>query len=295
MTAATSSPTPGVGHDYTKLLAETVDLSGGSLSVRITLPTAPARAVTLPFAFTYESNSVSLQNYSPGQATWAIPRNFFGNGPWANTLPQLSAVIQGYTAPHQTNVCYSSTAYTLQDTTGSKHALGVSAYLVNPSGTVDPSCPSTGWTTYLSGGDDFLQATISGIGANGNALYSSYGAGVGSVQVADASGTVYNFANSAGISGVWNCGPYPVISGGSIVNSISHALPSSIEDRNGNTITFSSPCGGESGASFSVSDTVGRIALSFTLQGGGALPREPIHFLCRRNWRRQSILSHSQQ
>lgn len=257
VTGSTSTPTPGIGHDYTKLLAETVDPASGSVSLRIKVPVPSGRGLTLPFAFSYDSNSLTLQQVSPGQVSWSYNENLFAWGPWSNTLPQLSANLQEYRIPNTLNACFSSIGYLFQDPSGARHALGLSAILSNPN--TSPACARTSWSNYLTGGDDFVKATISGIGAQGNSNYTRLGAGVGTVQVADASGTVYFFG-----TGDWNCDQGQAVSGPQITQPLSFAMPSKIEDRNGNVITISQPCGG---STFSISDTTGRPALNFTTSG----------------------------
>jgi hypothetical protein len=210
VTASTSTPTPGVGHDYVKLLSETVDPATGSLSLRLGVPAPTSRGLALPFAFSYDSNSLTLQQAGPGLVAWSYSKGLFNWGPWSNTLPQLTANLQQYLIPNTSNACYSSLGYLFQDPSGSRHALRMSAILSNPS--VDTACPQTFWSnTYFSGGDDFVSAVINGIGTQGDALYTTYGAGVGAVQVADAHGTVYTFANPQ--TGNWNCFPGQAVSG----------------------------------------------------------------------------------
>jgi RHS repeat-associated protein len=262
ITGSTITPIPGVGRDYTNLMAETVDPASGSVSLRISLPVPLARGLAIPFAFTYNSNSVALQQGAPGSPAWNYSQSMFGVGPWSNTLPQLSAVIQGYSKPGTMDTCYSSTGYTFQDSNGVAHPLGLSAYLVNPNININPSCGSTNWTNYFSGGDDYVQAILLGVSGTGSILYPSYGAGVGVVQVADASGTVYTFGNTT--NNYWDCSDQPAVSGPQIVNPIAYALPSTIEDRNGNIITLSNPCA--SGSPLTISDTTGRTALTFNTQ-----------------------------
>jgi RHS repeat-associated protein len=53
----TSTPVPGAGHDYIKLLSETVNPANGALSIRVQAPIPPDRGFTLPyFLFQYDSN-----------------------------------------------------------------------------------------------------------------------------------------------------------------------------------------------------------------------------------------------
>jgi hypothetical protein len=50
-----ATPIPGAGHDYIKMLSETVQPSNGQLSIRIDVPTLPGRGITIPFAYLYNS------------------------------------------------------------------------------------------------------------------------------------------------------------------------------------------------------------------------------------------------
>ena len=72
-----STPVPGSGHDYIKLLNETVDPSTGSVSLRIDVPTTGSRGLTLPFRFTYDSGGET--NYIR-RGGWG--QNYLQNGGW---------------------------------------------------------------------------------------------------------------------------------------------------------------------------------------------------------------------
>lgn len=65
----TSTPIPGAGHDYIKMINETVNPANGSVSVRISVPVPQSRGFTLPFAFAYDSDGVlHLDGYGAGEA-----------------------------------------------------------------------------------------------------------------------------------------------------------------------------------------------------------------------------------
>lgn len=249
---STATPTAGTGRDYIQQLQETVDPASGSLSVRIGVPVPPARGLTLPFAFSYDSNSNSLSLSSPGHLQWAYNKSLFAYGPWSNTLPVLTSALVQWRDPatHDQYPCYASTGYMFQDPSGARHSLGLSGIL--NSGQAQ-SCATSTWTNSLTGGDDFLKATLSGFVTNLNA-----GPGEGEVRIAQANGTVYDFNNSTGAA-AWGCSGTSILS-----NTFATAMPKTIEDTNGNVIAISSPC---AGTSFSISDTTGRTALSFTAAG----------------------------
>ncbi len=51
VTDDTSTPVPGVGHDYIGMVSETVNPANGSVSLRIGVPVPPGRGLKLPFSF----------------------------------------------------------------------------------------------------------------------------------------------------------------------------------------------------------------------------------------------------
>jgi hypothetical protein len=59
VTDSTSTPIPGVGHDYIKMLSETVNPANGSVSLRIGVPMPTGRKLAIPFSFAYDSNGAS--------------------------------------------------------------------------------------------------------------------------------------------------------------------------------------------------------------------------------------------
>jgi hypothetical protein len=58
VTNTTSTPIPGAGHDYIKMLSETVNPAGGSVSLRLGVPTPEGRKMSIPFSFNYDSGGV---------------------------------------------------------------------------------------------------------------------------------------------------------------------------------------------------------------------------------------------
>lgn len=215
VTNATSTPTPGVGHDYIHLLSETVDPVNGGVSLRIAIPQPPARGLNLPFAFTYDSNSSGLQPKPsvPNVLVWGYQQNVFAAGPWSNTLPQLTAQLQAYYDQPSRTACFSTTGYVFSDPSGGRHALGLSAILSNQNANADPACHHRFdyglWQNSLSGGDDFLKAVLNGTPTSGYSDLSNAGSGAGEVRVADASGAVYIFNNRPPqqLPPSWRCGP----------------------------------------------------------------------------------------
>src|SRR5271155_2824826 len=88
----TSTPIEGAGHNYIKMLSETVNPANGSLSIRIQDPTAKARGITLPFSFNYDSNGVNhiggaFQPYPQSDLT------SISQGGWPYELPLMQGLI----------------------------------------------------------------------------------------------------------------------------------------------------------------------------------------------------------
>jgi hypothetical protein len=197
----TSTPVEGAGHDYIKMMSETVDPGSGSVSVRIQAPTAKGRGITLPFSFAYNSNGVVHLNPGVGGIGWASD-NSVSSSLWSTTStgPQL-----------QTITCNFVSYYVFQDASGSRHNLGMGS-----AGWAQGAAPPyLCGTSVTGGGDQRYVATLLSSGSDGNTNPG--------VKVSDADGTVYSFATSGSSNGGNQGG------GG--------ALPSSIEDRNGNIIT----------------------------------------------------------
>src|ERR1700728_947538 len=237
----TSTPIPGAGHDYIKMLSETVNPANGSVSIRIQTPTPPGRGISLPFSFAYDSNGAQhLASTGTGLSEWWDNYAYLSQGGWSYSMPMLSNVrVTASIGGQPPKECFYWMDYVFQDATGGRHSLGV-AYVygnseMNPCAGAEPS-PSQ----KLTGGDDYYQAALSGTASP--------------AVIADSAGTVYTF-RSATAQGH-----------GDPNNAAStSALPTSIEDRNGNQIMVADNGSG----SFTVTDSVGRPLLSSSGFGGG--------------------------
>jgi RHS repeat-associated protein len=222
----TSTPVEGSGHDYIKMLSETVDPGSGSVSVRIQTPMAKGRGITLPFSFAYDSNGVEHVNPGTGGVGWQSNYSVLAQGGWTYTLPAISSSQWSTTTTGQQNqniTCTFVSYYTFRDSSGGRHNLNNLGSAGFQNGGEDgPLCgtPSTG------GGDQRYLGTL--LTSNGDGSVDP------AVTVSDEDGTVYNFASSGPNNG---------------------ALPSSIEDRNGNIITAGT------GSVVTYYDTVGRPAI----------------------------------
>jgi len=172
VTNSTSTPIPGAGHDYIKMLSETVNPANGSVSVRIQTPTPSGRGISLPFAFAYDSNGaahIATEIWGKGVIpVWNDNSAYLSQAGWSYSVPLLSnvnVVIQ-VNPPH---VCSYFKDYVFQDATGGRHSLKIADIATpGPCGNVVPTPKQV-----VNGGDDYYRATLD-------------------TTIADSAGTVYN-------------------------------------------------------------------------------------------------------
>jgi RHS repeat-associated protein len=228
-------PTAGVGHDYVKMLNETVNPSNGAVSIRISVPVPSSRGFTLPFAFGYDSNAALHLG-----STMSDNSGILAKSGWSYVLPALffqqhviQYVPQGGGGQ---STCYYYNDYVFQDPSGTTHNLGLAVF--QPNNTVNctylPGQQSKYGPTVLTGSDPWVQAV-----SPGWVVGKPYPA----VTVTDASGTVYYFSNTSPGNGAGGWA----------------SLPDSIEDRNGNMIKLSGNT-----SPVSIPDTAGRTAILIT-------------------------------
>lgn len=209
VTDTQSTPIEGAGHDYIKMLSETVNPSNGSLSLRIEVPMPKGRGISLPFAFTYNSNGIlhlePVENL-PGYSEWWDDR-CSALGGWGTTLPGLcshywSFQVTNPNNPSQQYWCFATSDYMFTDASGGRHALGIGTEYSSQSGL----CPGG---SRGQGGDDQVRASLSN--NYPDPIYNPQAPKECPTTVYTPDGTIYSFPCSG--------------------------APSSIEDRNGNLIT----------------------------------------------------------
>jgi RHS repeat-associated protein len=228
VTNSTSTPIPGAGHDYIKMLSESVSPANGSVSLRLSAPVPRGRRLTLPFGIVYDSNGV----HSPGASNSVTPSgdvdwiadtdSFLHLGGWGYSVPYFTAVNASLPAnAPQTGRCSYIAGYIFHDSNGGRHPL----LIANQPNSKETACKGLSQTT--GGGDGVYLGAIGGAG----------------LRVTDWDGTVYNFSISP------NGNDY---------------VPGSaeIEDRNGNEISIAYSLTAAHPASFVVTDTLGRQLLS---------------------------------
>jgi RHS repeat-associated protein len=253
VTGETETPMAGTGRDYIHSLNETVDPATGALNLSISVPVAPGRNLTLPFAFSYSSNSAWHMEPLPtlGTATphWEIGIAQLGG--WSFTIPSLSRQQQvSYpppSNPSNSTGCSITTSYVFTDPSGGRHAFGighVDNFETSVNG-VDYTCAISSLPN-AAGDGQYQAALVGGVTSNLNPNPDTDG----TPKIVDADGTVYNFGSP------WGCGKD---TSGSFQN---YGLPVSIEDRNGNLVNISTTYGMNStclGSGFSAMNALGTI------------------------------------
>jgi RHS repeat-associated protein len=244
----TAAPVPGAGHDYIHLLSETVNPANGTLSLNINLPVPKSRGLTLPFALTY--NSGAAGHPIPG-AGYAYGAGGAGSAGWWNTLPTLQSTYQTIDFPPNTpdigsppQPCYFQYNYVFNGPDGAGHNLGLAAMSpppFQPNGfCYDMGSGYVSYNTFNYGGDSQIFATFTQICAQSGGSQTTTGSNCWNatppVVVFDKAGSVYTF--------------YPLGTG---------VHPKTIEDRNGNILTFQT---GGSYGDLTVTDTSGRQVIS---------------------------------
>jgi RHS repeat-associated protein len=237
VTNNTSTPIPGAGHDYIKMLAETVNPANGALSLRINLQPPLGRQLNLPFFVSHDSNGVhfpSTNTSASPSLTWHTSFSDISQGGWSYTLPLASSIqISRQGVGRNPPTCSIETGYVFQDPTGGRHALGIAAV------ELIQGCPSS----RLSGGDDLFRAALT---ASSN------------LTVAGADGSVFALGGLAAFGGTGICT-------GGVSGTATTCLPAFIEDRNGNKLTITAGKNAQGALDlgiFTVSDTLGRTAVS---------------------------------
>jgi hypothetical protein len=92
----TQTPLPQNGHDYVQWLNETVNPSNGQLSLKINVPLASGRQLSLPFNITYNSGQV-LTGLGLGFSN-NVAHNFSKVG-WTYTIPAWTYQAGEYDDP----------------------------------------------------------------------------------------------------------------------------------------------------------------------------------------------------
>jgi len=221
----TSPPNETKGHDYLQAPDETVNPANGSVSIRIPLRISSGRELTLPLYVSYDSAGAFYYGLgsNTGAPNWQTTTNVsFTKGGWSYSLPMLTYSTESWTAESDTGARYTCVAgvnYVFQDATGNRHNMGLAPVGSTPGGSTWCGGPGT-----TAGGEGPISALT-------QAQYPCCAASM----VTDGNGTVYSFPGGAG-----------------------GFFPTSITDRNGNTVSVS--VSGTPPTSATITDTLDRTA-----------------------------------
>ena len=286
-TAEQAPPVPGTGQHHAGGLSESVNPATGALSIRINTDVAPARGLTVPFAFGYDSNSAQ---HITGGLGLTDNSSYLGQGGWSYMVPTLSQIQSTFqTANHLiagsansvdpvvfVNCDMSDPACSIA--AGPAGPVGCTAFFCAPSYTRQTTTTPTPCTFYdhfnffdMNGNAHDLGITsqdntfdcVSVLGAPVTALTGGDNVVIAQaappdpggpvpVILVDGNGTFYSFSNNSHFHS--RVGDNPNLRGYMTWDM----LPSYIEDRNGNITTFNDHGNG----SFDVTDTLGRTAVS---------------------------------
>lgn len=130
----TSTPVPGVPHDYITSMNEVVNPANGSLSIRIKAPTPHERGVNWPtYAFAYDSDGIytliptwftSTGSSTFTALTWLNVN--WAQGPQAGGQTQnLNTTIQTGEYTSAMYSCQVTSGYVFIDPDGGRHGLGL--------------------------------------------------------------------------------------------------------------------------------------------------------------------------
>ena len=272
-------PQPGIGHDYVTHLAETVNPANGTLSVSLPLPVAPSRGITFPVTLNYNSGQTH-QFYSYVASEQALQPV---DG-WSLTAPTLS--WSTWTIPYPPygqQTCQYWSGFVFTDPTGQPHALNLGLVTTISAGagaclhftqkdqpgpgaySGNPSSITVSFNAQTQTHDDGYFAVDLNTCDGSNATAPCYNPP--NIKVVGPDGTVYNFNQPSPISGGNGSANGTMLPRGQ--NTAGGApnylwLPSSVVDRNGNTIHYSVSYTGtaNSDASVTATDSMGRTFLN---------------------------------
>lgn len=244
----TSTPVPGVGHNYIGELVETVNPANGSLSLRISPTMPPGRGLTLPFSFAYDTGGMNYVNIGSNGSVggWMTPTStIVSMGGWSESAPVVNVTPISWTAINESGGrvgCNGFVNFVYQDANGNRHNLNLSTFSGN---NPNSACTYDGsaWPKGFSG-----QYVTQGGEGNYNPVEGAIIASIpsndtvatdGPVTITQPDGTTLTFAAT-----------------GSLADK--GELASSIEDRNGNLVQITGP---SSSGVYSYADTLGRTVL----------------------------------
>jgi hypothetical protein len=203
------------------------------VNLNIQLPVPPGRGITVPIAETYNSNGVNhITEIQPTDPGWDQSFNTTTGG-WLLDYPQLSVGggVMTTVSPDGNSNCPYVNSFVFSNASGV--LIQFSAFAMDYMSNTNLPC---GGGINQSSSVDGYSIFLTPIGPPGCTPAYTCVSNFLSVAVTDPYGTVYSFSNV-------------------LVNGPDIYYPTSVEDRNGNIVTFS---GSGFGSATTVTDSVGR-------------------------------------
>ena len=281
-----ASPIPGVGHDYIKMLSETVNPENGAVNLSIAIPTPPGRQLNFPFSIQYNSNQtlfLAPAYILPVGVAWFSGIAEFNSGAWSYSVPNLSrrpyllnvywaGELPGGNTPDSSMKCGVMEGYTFTASDGSQHALNLAHMYDNvDTGYADQYGQGLDYACYNAG--RIVPGGLTERDTASDGIYQAVLGGLPQVQQCCAYDPPEPYDGTPIISGpdgttyVWQNGLDPTCS--EISEYCFGNPPSYIEDRNGNIVNLqvvATGTGSNGGPpdiySLNVKDTLGRPLIS---------------------------------
>ncbi len=234
VTGDTMMPGPG-GHDYVKLLSETVNPSNGSVSYRVDYPMPKGRGISVPYWFSYSTAGRYRIMSLPNNMVQWVP-NFLASGstPIASWQESTLQPITYQCGQYPSNTCDTwpcnyANGFTFTGLDGVSHNLGIGAQAPATSQpTPDRASPCGQIGNIVPGTDGEVSAQFTDQAGTLNLLTGwgwwqggSPSGSVGAFTVTDKNGTTYFFGGGGTASSTYQ---------------VFIDQPYKIEDRNGNLI-----------------------------------------------------------
>jgi len=303
VTADQAPPVQGAGHDYIRLMNETVSPAAGAVNIQIDALVPNGREIGVPFAFAYDSNSA--RHFVDGSPVIHDNGGYLAQGGWRYVVPQLQellipaqitgdqsgsatleielglwpaavpapgmSIVGGFAEGINGTYCNAFNSYTFTGATGTLYPLGINI----------GSSRFQGCTT-LGSPSDLVQNTNGSMTATTSStaqLNIGNNPAPAAVKVSDHDGTVYSFSNVNGR--LHNSGAYFTTNtthdGTTVstipfgINNYESSLPDFVESRNGNQIQFADDDAAfSSSGAFHITDTLGRKAVAVSSFGNPA-------------------------
>src|SRR5262245_34483364 len=123
VTADQAPPKPHAGHDYIKLMNETISPAVGAVDLKIGIDAPPGREIEIPFAIGYDSNSTRHSGFMDNAS-------YLQQGGWRYIVPLLQysfSVTPVFSERDGTIIAWCDTVdhHTFTDGEGTLHPLGL--------------------------------------------------------------------------------------------------------------------------------------------------------------------------